>query len=210
MGLSLDDPLSYIKDSDGIGIVDAILNQPALSALSTNARAAWFLLAAIFRLNKGLLPLNSWRDRLAEWTPLLVSTVAASYVKQNALRQLSNEERRRLAASVLHCIETCRRAGDPVAPMFVGLTNMKMESLALALIELNVEYVEGVKKFACTEEKCAALLSPATTLLLFFMLGIPAGIMSSSKTQELTTALYMYRSLVFDRLKQFCEDCDQN
>jgi hypothetical protein len=198
--------------AEGLEIVDSILNQPVLSALSTNPRMAWFLLSAIFRWDEEFLPrlqTCTWQDRMRDWSPLLVASVVASYVKQNALRSLSIEARARVAACVLYCVETCGHIGEPVAPTFVGLTDRRMEATALSLIDLNVEPRKGVKSFVKPEEKCAALVSPAITVLLFVLLGIPVDVLSYWKAQELVITLYKYRSLVFDSLEQFQKGCEE-
>jgi hypothetical protein len=199
--------------AEGLEIVYSILNQPTLSALSTNPRMAWFLLSAIFRWDEEFLPrlpTCTWQDRMRDWSPLLVASVVASYVKNNALRSLSIEARARVAACVLYCVESCRRTGEPVAPTFVGLTDARrMKATALSLIDLNVEPRKGVKSFVNPEEKCAALVSPAITVLLFVLLGIPVDVLSNWKAQELVSALYKYRSLLFDSLERFQKGYDE-
>jgi hypothetical protein len=185
-------------------IIDAILNHPTLAALSTNARAAWFLLEAISKADANELPsLASWRERLSDWTAPLISTVSANYITTNGIGKIKKDKlRRRLAASVFRTIEICRRSRRPIMPVFEGLDD-EMDFMASSLIELNVETKAGKLQFLEADEKSSALLTPAIVVILLYMLGMSANILSSWKAQELVTAMYEYRRVALELMEKY-------
>jgi hypothetical protein len=173
-------------------IVDAMLQQPTLNALSTNARSATFLLRAIYNLNKGTILPNSemsWVVRLSYLTPAIVVQVVAEYMNQNGLSRLTTDaERRRVAASALHAVHYASK--DPTVgemPSFYGLVSDNETACARSLVTRNIE--DG--KFAVKEFPTALLMTPALVVVACSLLGVPVQILSNFKTQELITALYV-------------------
>jgi hypothetical protein len=74
------------------------------------------------------------------------------------------------------------------------------------LIELNVERKGGILQFVEEEKKSGALVPPGMVVLLLFMLGILANILSTLITLELVIAIYEYRRLALEFMEQYCAD----
>jgi uncharacterized protein YlbG (UPF0298 family) len=190
------------EESERQSVIDAILSLPTLEALSTNGRSAFFLFKTIDDLKGGVLASSgSWRDKLCDWTPTLISTVASRYIQGNGLLSLAEDNRRLVAASIFHCVAECRRSRLAQWPKFAGLDD-DLSAMALALVELNVDKKGTGLRFIRQNEKCAILVTPAITVLLFFMLQVPVNVLSGWKTQELVAGLLEFRKLIISYVEQ--------
>jgi hypothetical protein len=174
--------------------VAAILEQPTLTALASNACAATVLLRAVQKLNTATcMPHSkkSWLVRLRDMMPALVVEVVAKYMNNNGLRNINDNQRRRVAASVLHAVHGAKKEASTQMPKFVGLSDDVEESCAHALVDTNIENSSNGSCFPQSKYPIAALMSPALIIVACSMLGVPTQILSNFKAQNVITALYV-------------------
>jgi hypothetical protein len=183
--------------------VAAVLAQPTLNALSSNARSAAFLTRCLYTYNKGLPPPDSWIVRLSDLTPTIVSNVVTNYIRHNGLGELSLEARRRVAASVLHAVYSARSSGKKEMPKFLGLETYKEVGCAEGLIDSNIENEGSQWKFARPERKSAVLITPALVVVVCSLLGAQARVLSNFEAQELVTVLYVFGTLAVDYINLY-------
>ena len=188
-------------------ILNAIANQPILNALTSNARAAGFLLEEIatytIRLPREYMKQGTISNRLNDAAPFLFDTVVSRYTEMKGLQRLNSGARRRVAAFVLGAVEDASNRTRLEPPDLEGL-NIEEEAVAWSLIEHNVEYstFSKVARLVRKDER-PILVSPAITVVLFSMLSTPARIFTGWKAQERISALYALRQAVLTSLDCF-------
>jgi hypothetical protein len=196
--LSRDEKNFLFSERDVQHVVAAIRAHSTLRALSTNARCVTILLEAIWDMSVGMatcLPTSAaaWRVRLKGLTQELVHRVVAHYTSTNGLERLTtDQQRRRVAASVLHAVASAQ-AQPTVArtPTFGGLFDESERAIAWSLIENNVAKRDGSKdSFENPKLPSAILVTPAIAVILSSLLGVPAEILSDC--DELVTVLYAF------------------
>jgi hypothetical protein len=187
-----------LSESDLEHVVAAICAHSTLRALSTNARCAKILLQAIWDMSVSMatsLPTTAaaWRVSLNGLAQDFVSRVVAKYTIANGLEHLmSNRQRRRVAASVLHAVASAR-AQPTVArmPTFGGLFDDSERGIAWSLIENNVVMRDGDDdSFEKKRLPSAILVALAVAVILSSMLDVPAEILSDC--DEFVTVLYAF------------------
>jgi hypothetical protein len=183
-------------------VIGAIMEQPTLNALSTNGRSAFYLLTAISSLRTVLSVLGSWRLLLASVVSDIVGAVVRQYIGENGLNDLSDRRRRRVAAWVLRAVRTARVEQKAKEPDFAGLTD-KEKTVAMSLIALNVDFSDSGADFARDELRSAVLVTPAISLVLCLLLGLPATIFSTWRAQEQITGLYAFGAHAVNYLDQY-------
>lgn len=170
----------------------AICEQPTLKALSTNARAAYFLLDAVAKAVKYMRTPIRWNQEIQNQVTNLVNAVVSQFIATNGLSSLEWEDafsRFRVAASVFRAVEA--GMGSKNEPSFLDLPFSKRH-LARAMIDLNVDSVHGVTQFSRPSIKRAVIVSPASVIILCALFGIPVQVYTTWQAQELTTALYEF------------------
>ena len=189
-------------------ILNAIVNQPVLNALTTNARSAGFLLEEVVTFSKNFAGKSMSQDkisnRLNAAAPSLFDTVVFRYTKMNGIQSLNEEECRRVAAFVLGAVEDASNKTRLEPPDLIGLSD-KEESVAWSLLDHNLEYssLKGKKPRLVRENGRSVSVSPAITVVLFTMLNTPATIFTSWSAQERISALYACRQEVLLSLRRF-------
>jgi hypothetical protein len=184
-------------------LIDSIYLHPILSALTTNARAANYLLGAVIqRLRSANTERENWQNFLWEDTAELVGFVVKRYINRNGLKGLEVPQRRRVAAWVFYIVEESRRHGRSKDPLNVqkivegDLVNKQDMPVVWGLMDVNVIYTSTKNcKFARGDGN-SVLLSPALTIVLFSLLGGTASVVTSWAGQEYVTALFAFRQLV--------------
>jgi hypothetical protein len=172
-------------------LIDAILAQPALTALGTNGRSAFFTLIAIHVFSRGIKSDESWKTRLKPLVGPIVEDAVTRYILANSLRNLCERERRRVAAFILCEIDRARKEKTIEVPSFIGLRAYE-KPVAMSLIDFNIEPKSNVSTFARDEAPSVVLASPAILVVLWVLLGIPAGLLADCNVQEPMTALYAF------------------
>jgi hypothetical protein len=187
-------------------VIGAIGEQPTLNALSTNGRSAYFLLSAIRGLRTVFNASKPWRLLLASVVSDIVGTVVRRYMGENGLSKLKEErERRRVAAWVLRAVRTARTESKPKVPSFSGLT-VEEKAVAMSLIDLNIDYSKEQVRYARDTARSAVLVTPAISIVLCILLGVPATIFSTWRAQEQITGLYAVGDQALNYLEQYCKD----
>jgi hypothetical protein len=171
-------------------IIDAVCSLSLYTALSANARTAHMMLDATCKYSGAVPEPESWILRLNEMTPVIVEDVVVNYIGHNALANLTIPQRRRVAASVLHAVDSARRSRSLQAPAFVGLVDTEEIACSDSLIESNVDNKGGNAYFVKKEEQTSILVSAALTIVCCSMLGIPVRVGSSFRVQELIASLF--------------------
>jgi hypothetical protein len=183
-------------------LIASIYLHPILSALTTNARAANYLLGAvILRLQSANTERENWQNFLWEDTAELVGFVVQRYINRNGLKGLKVPQRRRVAAWVFYIVEESRRHGRSKDPLNVqkivegDLVNKQDMPVVWGLMDVNDIYTSTENcKFARGDGN-SVLLSPALAIVLFSLLGGTASVVTSWAGQEYVTAL-LYADVV--------------
>ena len=191
-------------------ILNAIVQQPILSALTSNARTAGFLVEEIVTY-RARLPggenvkqstiLTRWNDA----APFLLDTVVSRFTETNDLQSLNGVGRRRAAAFVLGAVEDARkRTNSKLEPPDLKGLNAKEEWVAWSLIDHNVEYsgLNEARALVRSDQR-SILISPAIMIVLYSMLNTPARIFTCWDAQERISALYALRQAVLTSLYCF-------
>jgi hypothetical protein len=158
--------------------IAAIFQQPTLRALSTNARSARHLVATISDFRAWLHSV-CWVELMSDFAPALVTDTVTNYIGQNGLRNLSDSNRRRVAASLFYVIEKARTEPLAKGPLLTGLS-FYLLPIARALLDLNVERLCGEEKPAEGIDHQSVLVTPAIVVVLCFMLGANARVLTTS------------------------------
>jgi hypothetical protein len=177
---------------------------PLLEALATNGRSAYFLVKAIIEESRETLQLEnlSWLAHLRSLLPSVVDHVVCSYVNSNGIRALGASRRRRVAAWVLGTLSKLKK--DSLAlPKFDGL-DMEEQAKAALLIQLNIQQV-GEKVCLVPGEPFAATVTPATTIVLFSMAGVLAGVLAGWRGHQEVAALYAARQAMLKCWKEHAD-----
>ena len=180
----------------------------------TNARSAWYLLQAVKVFIK--VDEKTWssetdlndriRQQIFDFAPAIVQNVVSLYVLSNGIKDLNETQQRRVAAYIFVTIEKTRNK-EIIIPTFNDL-EIKEQSVAFSLISMNVErYSNGVKSIVETEERSISV-TPAITIILFWMCGISIKIISDWKIQEVISALYEFRRHLRCLVSNRCRDGD--
>ena len=187
-------------------ILNAIFNQPVLEALTTNARAAGFLLEEIVNFKKRLANDYIEQDelivRLNDAMPFIFSVVVSRYVEMNGIQSLNAEGRRCVAATVLGAVENARTSDKLNPPNLEGL-NTKEKSVAWSLLDHNIEYSSTKSPQLVRKNERPITVSSAVAVVLFSMLETSARIFTTWKAQERISALYAFRQEVLKYLGRF-------
>ena len=187
-------------------ILNAIFNQPVLEALTTNARAAGFLLEEIVNFKKRLANDYIEQDelivRLNDAMPFIFSVVVSRYVEMNGIQSLKAEGRRCVAATVLGAVENARTSDKLNPPNLEGL-NTKEKSVAWSLLDHNIEYSSTKSPQLVRKNERPITVSSAVAVVLFSMLETSARIFTTWKAQERISALYAFRQEVLKYLGRF-------
>jgi hypothetical protein len=185
--------LAFEKDTLQ-NMADAIKLQPTLDALSTNARSASYLLDFVKQMGGGLdVPktVSEWVLRFDGMKQTFVSYVVDQYAKNNSIKRLETQEkRRRVAASVLHFLSAYMK-NHLEKPPFIGLEDLDEKVCAPALIDLNIESTStGEVKYARAGTNVPVIMTPALVIVVCAMLGVKTELLSNFESQEVVTALY--------------------
>lgn len=176
---------------------DAVYAHPLLGALTTNGRSAYFLADTIARISSSLTARRtSWYSTLADLTPSLIEQVVLSYTSSNGIWSLRKSEQARVAAWTFRALENTKGANFPELD---GLDDDERRA-AMQLLQLNVEW-KGNKLKLLNNEAFPVTVTPAITLILFNMLGVPARMMASWKSEEEVAALYAVRQWTLEKLE---------
>ena len=188
-------------------ILNAIVQQPILSALTSNARTAGFLLEEIVtytaRLPGENVKQSTILTHLNDAAPFLLDTVVSRFTETNDLQSLNGVGRRRAAAFVLGAVEDASKKTKLEPPDLKGL-NAKEEWVAWSLIDHNVEYsgLNEARALVRSDQR-SILISPAIMIVLYSMLNTPARIFTCWDAQERISALYALRQAVLTSLYCF-------
>ena len=187
-------------------ILNAIFNQPVLDALTTNARAAEFLLEEIVKINNRLVAnyvaQGELLNRLNDAMPFLFSTVVFRYAEMNGLHSLDAEQRRRVAAFVFGAVEDARDRDILEPPDFRGLSDME-ESVAWSLLDHNLQYFSDKPPKIVRKNERSLSVSSAVATVLFSMSGASARIFTDWQAQEGISALHAFRQEVLKYLHHY-------
>ena len=187
-------------------ILDAIFDQPVLEALTTNARAAGYLLEEMLTFNNLLvddyIAEGELLQRLDDAMPVIFATVVSRYAGMNGLQRLTGIERRRVAATVFRAVEDARNCDKLEPPKLKGL-NAKEKSVAWSLLDHNIQYSSKMSPSLVREGQRPISVSSAITTILYSMLGASGRIMIGWKAQERISALHVFRQAVLKCLDRF-------
>jgi hypothetical protein len=183
----------------------AIYRLRTLAGLTTNARAASFLLDYIGESGGGLdkpESVNEWVIRFTEINQALVNYVVNKYVQNNGISNLRTKiERRRVAASVLHFLYNFKKNPNGGMPTFVGLYDDAAKACAPALLDFDIE---RITKLGMIEyEGTPVRMTPALVIVVCAMLGVQTEILANYESQEVLTALYALGQLVINMMETY-------
>lgn len=185
-------------------VLQFMKNEPILFALISNARSAWFLLEELKSLD------IEYRRYTAEGTTEQVlnrqsskvvsnvlKAVAEKYITANAFNDANNRRRRQVAALVFSVVERSVQEENPTEPNF--LTRHTDDArLARALVNFNMEYRDGNLIYVEGVTQQSVTVSPAITLLLYYMLGAFTENLTGWQGQEMLAALRAFRLIAIE------------
>lgn len=123
-------------------VVNAIFAHPKLRALTTNARAAHFLVEAVVSLCS-IHVQEVWRVQMDAWAPAIVTKVVHGYIAENGIRALSQRQRALVAACVFQALDEAKY-GQTDLPKFPILPSDEL-AIATSLLTYNVERVNELR-----------------------------------------------------------------
>ena len=181
-------------------VANVIYANPKLRALATNARSAYFLVDAIANMISNYTQ-RVWGLNLDAWIPTLVKQVVDSYISSNGIKDITAQQRRRVAASIFLVLQNVKWGHVAPPPTFVALEGKEI-AVAESLVQYNVEH--GKDKLKLLEnENFAVTVTPAIAMVLYSMAGIPITLVSGWKGEEELAALYAVRQLMIGRMETF-------
>jgi hypothetical protein len=186
------------------GVIGAITEQPSLNALATNGRSAFYLFWTISSLRSIFGAPISRSTLRGSVVSEIVGAVVRRYIGENRIHNLSDGERRRVAAWVLRALRTATTESKPEVPTFSGLTEIE-KVVAMALIDLNVDY-SGKEAKIIRGGLSSVLATPAISLLLCLLLGVPATFFSRWSAQEQITGLHALGAQAVHYVDQYWKD----
>jgi hypothetical protein len=192
-------------------VVPAILAQPKLRALTTNARSAHFLMESIIFFSSSHAR-GSWTSHLNEFAPALTVHVVHCYMDENGIKDLGTDQRRLVAASVFHELQEAQmdaKTGNYRSPDFLKMLDLKEKAVALGLITSNTEWVasdDTVKLVEGTE--FAITVSPAIAIVLFTMAGGRVSMKQDWKAEEEVAALYAVQKNMLEVFRSISQQVD--
>lgn len=169
--------LTNVESAKRKKIFDYVSGTPILKALTTNARATWFLLEA----------LQTYDEYFDDGALIdhAVTIVAFKYIKSNGLKDLDTTLRRRVAKRVLKALSESKN-GQPYISLPQPKTpaEEKVQRASLSLLETNVE------KGALLEgHDYAVSVTPAIAIVLTALMGCISTLSSSWSGFERISAL---------------------
>jgi hypothetical protein len=191
-------------------VVDAIIVQPKLRALATNARSAHFMIQAI-RFLSSKYARDYWTFHLEAIAPAVVTRVMHRYIDTNGLKDLDWDERRIVAASVFYALKEAR-AGfgtgsyGPIFPPSFPLLRGKAKSVANALVTSNVNRIDDDRRVELFESTMPALtVTPAIAMVLYTLAGVRLVMNRDWRGAEEVTALNAVRRSMLNAYSR-CRD----
>jgi hypothetical protein len=124
-------------------LANAMYSLPLLEALSTNGRTAYYMVSAIAAASRRSATFcrQEWRAHLRHLVPSIVDETVFGYIASNAIRNMSDKARRRVAAWVLGSLSRlARESAEP--PQFEGLDDIET-GRAWMLLQRNVQRTNG-------------------------------------------------------------------
>lgn len=183
--------------------IEAIQQHPTLNALTTNARAAWFMLVEIQRVIR--VDMKTWsngnihsriQQQVINFAPAIVRGVVSSYILANGIQDLNETQQHLVAAYVFDATEKARNKKLD-NPDFSDL-KVSEQNVAFSLVSLNIErYSNGTVNIVDNQE-ISVSVSPALSLVLYWMCGVSVEMLSDWKMQEVLSQLYQLRRMMRD------------
>ena len=174
-------------------IIETMKEHPGLTALMTNGRTARFLLQEtqiLFQIQSS--PFHSdIRRQMINLAPQIIRSVANRYVYSNGIQGLNSLERCRVAAYTFDALEKTRN-GIVYIPEFTGLSSDEYD-VAKTLVSINVEESSNGTSYIPDYQTRSISLSPALTVLVYLLSGVPIDTLLDWKMQEMNNALYEFR-----------------
>ena len=189
-------------------VLNAIFDHSVLAALTTNARAARYVLDQVILVDTRLTSSKDKQGKLSNIlrtaVPLLLETVVANYAAMNGLQGLNTVYRRHVAAFVFGAVEDANDRSRLRSPDFEGM-HPSVATAAWSLLNHNIEYssVKKQKPRLVRLNERPILISPAIAVVLFTMLGGTATILPAGKAQDQIAALHAFRQEVLKILQRF-------
>jgi hypothetical protein len=160
---------SFYKDKYNEVAVAAIRRQPALGALSTNARLATHLMTSVHEISKSMPKPIDWDQLIEDHAVNLLQSVVARYSYKAGLHYSLELDRFCVAASVFRACTAGRMEAD--ITRFLDLP-VSLRHLAMSLVDLNlVELVHDGTRYI-ERDKPAVLVTPAVEIVLCTLLGV--------------------------------------
>lgn len=165
-------------------MIFAIKSIPVIANLGTNPRVAH----ALFHHTRGPDFLALKEDRNSGCLASLINHVAHSYMAQNGLQKLDDDERRLVARCVLMELRNSWWSLDK-KPTYSELGhNRKLLAVARSLVDQNYELsIDSLKRL--DKSKPPIVVTPAITIVLFFMLGASSEALGGWRNLETVGAL---------------------
>jgi hypothetical protein len=181
------------------GAIDAIYKNSVLRSLTTNSRAAWFLLEAVssklFVVEQGIQHSRrgSWDKRLQIGSTIIFDYVVDHCMSKSAIGKLDPHGRRLVASWVFQVVEQSRiHQGEK--PSFVNL-DAEYVDVATSLI------TEGRMK----KDRSSVFVSPAIALVLYAMLDQPSMDANSANGQAAITPSFSLHQAILDYISIYRE-----
>jgi hypothetical protein len=189
-------------------LADAIGSLPLLDALSTNGRAAYYMVRAIASASRRTASFHrhGWLSHLSFLVPSIVDEVLVEYMQNNGIRTLGDAARRRVAAWVFGSLARLEKTSLEL-PMFEGL-DITEAGKALMLLELNVQKADG--QFCLLEDELySASVTPALAIVLFHMAGVFTGVLTGWRGEEEIAALHAAHHAIVERFNRHVREIHQ-
>jgi hypothetical protein len=179
-------------------LADAICSLPLLDALSTNGRAAYYMVRAIASASRRTASFRrqGWRSHLSFLVPAIVDEVVVEYMQNNGIRTLGEVARPRVAAWVFGSLSRLKKKSLEL-PVFEGL-DVSEAGKALMLLQLNVQKSDG-QVYLLDDALYSASVTPALAIVLFSMAGVFTGVLSGWRGEEEVAALYAAHQAIVER-----------
>jgi hypothetical protein len=178
-------------------VANAVFCQPALAALSSNARSASFLVDCIEDTCR--MARVSWNDHISHIAPELISRVVSMYSRENGIEGLDRPrgamQKSRVAAWMFGALSLLEKDSARL-PELDGL-NLKERAVALSLLQFNVE-LRNQRIAVSSNESYSVSVTPAIAVILYSLVGISTNVLVGWKGLEDTAALYAVRQLILE------------
>jgi hypothetical protein len=185
-------------------VANAVFCQPALAALSSNARSASFLVDCIEDTCR--MARISWNDHISHIAPDLISRVVSMYSRENGIEGLDKPagamQKLRVAAWLFGALSLLEMDSAQL-PELDGL-NLKERAVALSLLQFNVE-LRNQRIAVSRDERYCVSVTPAIAVILYSLVGISTNVLVGWKGLEDTAALYAVRQLILDEWAKHVE-----